>query len=1143
MRLKKLSLDLFGHFAGKSYDFGTWSEGEPDFHIVYGPNEAGKTTTMEAYLRLLYGFDTREAYDFQHQRKNLRVSGTLETAQGDLTLTRLPTRATSLVDANGTTLPEAAIAAHLGGLTATDYRSLLCLDDETIEAGGEEIANSKGDIGRLLFSAAAGVSDLTTVLDRVDTDANALYLKRSSKSEMAQIKKELTDVVAQIKAQDVPASAYRKLRQALTTATSQETEIGDERAKRMSQLAKIRTQQAALPLLQKLDQLEADIAPFADYPDTLDVAPENLVRMLTDQRQAQADIARLQDEVNELEVELSQIARQPDQLYLQSALADLDPARSRFATAQLDLPRRIETRDEIIADMTRAASELGAHDDPTQLIIAPSVLSQLEQSREAKRTSVQNLQTERDEVTRLSDRLAIVSENLARTTAAHPVGTTIGEIFDRFSADSLAPAYAKATAAIATAQRQLAIALAGLSINGQSFSTLSPCALSAQEVGSLADTHSEAIRKIAQTNDEIDQLNAEIAVLHAQIEQMRSSGLTIDDATSDAEMQQRNALWHAHRDALNVETADKFEAALQRTDETARQRFTQAKDIGQLRQATQNLAEIEARLEHVKQRLEKQQTQKAGISNQINTAAQQMGLTTPPNPIAFAKWVTQVEASHAAQQQLNIIRDENAAILEKSSRLVAVLSEHISLDAPDFDTLLAAARQKDKAARELREQRNTEQRALDDLTSDHKKRVQRCDELLSIANSASKDWDQLVAECLHNQVEPDRLELSFEPLRTLRELDVRRTTAARQVDAMQADQAQFSAAMAELATKHELDVRDDPLNVFAALAELSSAAQSAETNHAALTAKVINQKSAITRAQQSLTDIERKVAELGKLFPKHVAAQSVDDLRHAVAKAKDVISARREVDELETQIVGQLDLHDMTEARTALENTSPAMLDAQSMQLQGDLDELETRYRQAIAARAEAAKDLQSVTDDNVIAELAERKTTLELAMQDVALRYVELRAGHMLAQEAIRRYRDTHRSSMMDATQLAFSELTNGAYTALQTQPDGANETLIAIDASGRAKQAQDMSKGTRFQLYLALRAAAYEQLASQGTCLPFFCDDIFETFDEERTKAACKMMERVGRRGQAIYLTHHQHVVDIAQEVCGDGVRVHEI
>ena len=58
--------------------------------------------------------------------------------------------------------------------------------------------------------------------------------------------------------------------------------------------------------------------------------------------------------------------------------------------------------------------------------------------------------------------------------------------------------------------------------------------------------------------------------------------------------------------------------------------------------------------------------------------------------------------------------------------------------------------------------------------------------------------------------------------------------------------------------------------------------------------------------------------------------------------------------------------------------------------------------------------------------------------------------------------------------------------------------------------------------------------ELVAQGVCLPFFCDDVFETFDDERTRAACRLMERIGGSGQAIYLTHHKHVVDIAREVC---------
>ena len=115
MRLRRLCLDRFGHFTGRAFDFGAAGDG-PDFHIIHGPNEAGKTTAMEGALRLFYGFPHRESYDFKHQRKNLRVSAVVEIEGTPRHFTRLPLRSGALVDETGTALPEAALAAHLGGL-------------------------------------------------------------------------------------------------------------------------------------------------------------------------------------------------------------------------------------------------------------------------------------------------------------------------------------------------------------------------------------------------------------------------------------------------------------------------------------------------------------------------------------------------------------------------------------------------------------------------------------------------------------------------------------------------------------------------------------------------------------------------------------------------------------------------------------------------------------------------------------------------------------------------------------------------------------------------------------------------------------------------------------------------------------------
>lgn len=281
-------------------------------------------------------------------------------------------------------------------------------------------------------------------------------------------------------------------------------------------------------------------------------------------------------------------------------------------------------------------------------------------------------------------------------------------------------------------------------------------------------------------------------------------------------------------------------------------------------------------------------------------------------------------------------------------------------------------------------------------------------------------------------------------------------------------------------------------------------------------------------AQKVLDDIELAVAELARVFPDDVDTSSLEALRRAVSTAADVIADRARRMELERSLTSLLDLDSLEDASAVLVGATQTGLQAELDEVSADLEGIENRYKSAIETRTSAEQELRAIGGDADIALLVEKKTTLELEMQEAALRHLELSLGHRLAEAAIRRYRDAHRSAMMQATETAFSELTNGAYSKLQTQIDGASETLLALDASGMAKQAQDMSKGTRFQLYLALRAAAYEQLADQGASLPFFCDDIFETFDEDRTRSACRVMERVGQRGQAIYLTHHQHVVD---------------
>jgi uncharacterized protein YhaN len=64
-------------------------------------------------------------------------------------------------------------------------------------------------------------------------------------------------------------------------------------------------------------------------------------------------------------------------------------------------------------------------------------------------------------------------------------------------------------------------------------------------------------------------------------------------------------------------------------------------------------------------------------------------------------------------------------------------------------------------------------------------------------------------------------------------------------------------------------------------------------------------------------------------------------------------------------------------------------------------------------------------------------------------------------------------------------------------------------------------MSTGARDQLYLALRLAYLEDYASRAEPAPFIGDDLFASFDEDRTFKGLAALAAMGDRVQPIVFT----------------------
>jgi uncharacterized protein YhaN len=116
MRLNCLDLIRYGKFTGRSLDFGDAPHARPDFHLVYGPNEAGKSTLFSAFLDLLFGIDNRSTYGFLHPYETMRVGGVIAVGGKAHAVARIKRRQNTLLGPDDQPLPDNLFSAALGSI-------------------------------------------------------------------------------------------------------------------------------------------------------------------------------------------------------------------------------------------------------------------------------------------------------------------------------------------------------------------------------------------------------------------------------------------------------------------------------------------------------------------------------------------------------------------------------------------------------------------------------------------------------------------------------------------------------------------------------------------------------------------------------------------------------------------------------------------------------------------------------------------------------------------------------------------------------------------------------------------------------------------------------------------------------------------
>jgi uncharacterized protein YhaN len=109
--------------------------------------------------------------------------------------------------------------------------------------------------------------------------------------------------------------------------------------------------------------------------------------------------------------------------------------------------------------------------------------------------------------------------------------------------------------------------------------------------------------------------------------------------------------------------------------------------------------------------------------------------------------------------------------------------------------------------------------------------------------------------------------------------------------------------------------------------------------------------------------------------------------------------------------------------------------------------------------------------------------------------------------------------------------QLTQGRYTRIWA-PLGKNRICVD-DRLNRTFRIEQLSGGTREQLFLAIRFALVHEFSDRGIELPMVMDDLFVNFDEGRTRAAVDALMNFADSGQQVmFFTCHRHLAGIFEE-----------
>jgi uncharacterized protein YhaN len=1199
MRLQSLELIRYGRFTDRSLNF---PPSHCDFHLIVGPNEAGKSTLRRAVAELLFGMPLRSEMDFVHPLAELRLGAVIESAGvAPLAFHRARGRK-SLRRPDDSPLPDTALADHLGSSSQGLFERMFCLDLPGLLQGGQSILDASDDMGQLLFQSAAGLADLGRLRDALAQEADGLYAPRRSEKrafylaldQVEAARRTLRECTVNTRVWSAAVAEVERLEAAAAQADGRWRQLATQRqqlerlrriAPRVAQWQELQEQLAALgPTLplpadaaQRLAEAEVALATQAATlqlqrrsaaqlqqqlqaltPDDAVLAQAAAVKALAEQGQACAhhlrDIGRREDEVQQHLREAAALAAQlgwpgeeaalrerlPSPLMLK-ALSGLMQQRGALLQAQESAERALARTQNDLARLETAAAGPG-HTQHTKHTDQTGQTGQTGQAEAAAPSPLDSRARDLQTALRQAQPLLAAAHLRSLETAAAQASDQLDQ----------------ALAALGP-WRQEVVQLAGLSLPSE------------ERLSALKAEHAtaQAACATALQQQALAQEQARRAAL--ALAQFGAAQQVVTPQEVFQARRARNTLWQGIREQPQTldEAAPRLDQAIEQADTL----------VDRLR----DQADQAARLIGLRQAAEREEAAALAATRQADEAARRCALLDstwadqaaaiglPGMPLLdLSGWLGLRRNALQAGATLDQLRRELAARQQAETQAAAALAQALrafgpALPDPDDSggagaALAALCSRAEQLLAEHQTRCAQAAARAEELARAHQDQAQQALQLQHCC-AAVAQWQQrwqaaLAAASLQTQalpaevMTPDLAQAAVERVEQLRErLGQVDELRVQRIHTMQRDLADFDRAASQLRCSLA------PASAGGPNDEHQSPADTPDSHAwAAAMLERLQRARDVHKEQQRLLNAQRETlaalqrceaalaASQAAVAPLYTLAQTAEPatLRERIAASDQ---QRRLQAQLQPQRQALLEAGDGASFEALLAEHGAAAtqdLKAQLELLDGQLEAVaEERRRLAVELnRAQAERD--HIHGGDAAAQAESKRLEALSQLGDVAERYLQVATGHRLLRWAVDRYRERRQGPLLQRASALFAQLTLGGFARLAPDFEHDPPRLEAVRASGERVGIHGLSEGTRDQLFLALRLAALELHIAADRPLPFIADDLFVNFHDQRSRAGLTVLGELARKTQVIFLTHHEHLVEVARECIGPTINV---